>query len=82
MTANRAKFGIYNFTANTTGAASVQPLGLVVNEPLAADAANNTLNSNFVNNVNNMGTVTYSPLAEGLASVGAILCLKFCPCGR
>ena len=70
MTANRAKFGIYNFTANTTGAASVQPLGLVVNEPLAADAANNTLNSNFVNNVNNMGTVTYSPLAEGLASVG------------
>lgn len=70
MTANRAKFGIFNFTANTTGASNVQPLGLVVDEPLAVNPADNTLDSAFVNNVNNMGTVTYSPLAEGLASVG------------
>jgi len=70
MTANRAEFGIYNFTASTEGASSVQPLGLAVNEPLAADPEDNTLDPNFVNNVNNMGTVTYAPLAEGLASVG------------
>ena len=70
MTANRAKFGIYNFTANSSGASRVQPLGLVVNEPLTADPDSNVLDPNFVNNVNNMGTVTYSPLAEGLASVG------------
>jgi type IV pilus assembly protein PilY1 len=70
MTANRAKFGIYNFTSNSSGASNVQPLGLVVDEPLAADPANNVLDSNFVNNINNMGTVTYSPLAEGLATVG------------
>ena len=70
LTANEAKFGIYNFTSTTSGASRVQPLGLVVDTPLAANPANNTLNSSFVNNINNMGTVTYSPLAEGLASVG------------
>jgi type IV pilus assembly protein PilY1 len=70
LTANRAKFGINNFTANASGASNVQPLGLVVNEPLAAVPANNVLDSNFINNVNNMGTVAHSPLAEGLASVG------------
>ncbi len=42
----------------------------MVNTPVALDPQNNTLNSSFVNNVNNMGTVTYSPLAEGLAQVG------------
>ncbi|MEE9566915.1 MAG: PilC/PilY family type IV pilus protein, partial [Desulfobacteria bacterium] len=70
LTANQASFGLYNFTSNHSGASSVQPLGMVVNTPLAALPENNTLESNFVNNVNNMGTVTYSPLAEGLASVG------------
>jgi len=70
LTANSAKFGVYNFTATASGASSVQPLGMVVTEPLAANPANNTLDSSFVNNINNMGTVTYSPLAEGLASVG------------
>jgi len=55
-------FGIYNF-ANTSGASQVQPLKQVVD-------GNGFLDSNFVNNVNNMGTVTYSPLAEGLATIG------------
>lgn len=70
LTANKTEFGIYNFTSNSNGASRVQPLGLVVNTPLAANPANNTLGSSFINNINNMGTVTYSPLAEGLASVG------------
>ena len=70
LTSNKATFGIYNFTSNASGASSVQPLGTVVTTPLAALPENNVLDSSFVNNVNNMGTVTYSPLAEGLASVG------------
>ena len=70
LTANKAKFAIYAFTSNSNGATNVQPLGLVVNEPLADDPANNTLDPNFVNNLNNLGTVTYSPLAEGLTSIG------------
>jgi hypothetical protein len=67
---NKANFGIYNFTSNADGASNVQPLGLVVDTPLAAQPENNALDPNFVNNVNNMGTVTYSPIAEGLARVG------------
>jgi type IV pilus assembly protein PilY1 len=70
MAANQANLSIYNFTANANGASNVQPLGMVVNTPLAADPANNTLQSNYVNNINNMGTFSYSPLAEGLASIG------------
>jgi type IV pilus assembly protein PilY1 len=70
LTSNKAKFGIYNFTSTPEGASNVQPLGMVVNTPLATLPENNTLDSSFVNNINNMGTVTYSPLAEGLAQVG------------
>ncbi|MCU0558817.1 MAG: PilC/PilY family type IV pilus protein [Desulfobacterales bacterium] len=70
LAANRAQFSIYNFTANASGASRVQPLGLVVAPPLAADPADNILDSNYINNINNMGTVTYSPLAEGLATIG------------
>jgi len=62
-TNNKAYFGIYNF-ATTEGASSVQPIGMVV------DISTGALDPNFVNNINNMGTVTYSPLAEGLAQVG------------
>ncbi|OGQ98935.1 MAG: hypothetical protein A2505_03360 [Deltaproteobacteria bacterium RIFOXYD12_FULL_55_16] len=69
-TANRAQFGIYNFTANSNGASNVQPLGMVVTTPLVSPSSSNVLQSNFVNNINNMGTVNYSPLAEGLASIG------------
>ncbi|MGD8523332.1 MAG: PilC/PilY family type IV pilus protein [Desulfobacterales bacterium] len=70
LAANKANFSIYNFTDNADGASNVQPLGMVVNTPLAPVPEDNTLESNFVNNINNMGTVTYSPLAEGLARVG------------
>ena len=70
LAANQAQFGIYNFTSNADGASNVQPLGMVVDTPLAAQPENNTLDSNYVNNINNMGTVTFSPLAEGLAKVG------------
>ena len=65
---NRAQFGIYNFT-NVEGASSVQPLGMVV-DAVATLPENNVLDSSFVNNINNMGTFTYSPLAEGLATIG------------
>jgi type IV pilus assembly protein PilY1 len=70
MTANKAQFGIYNFTSTTVGASSVQPLGDVVATVVEGDPAANVLTSNYVNNINNMDTVTYSPLAEGLATIG------------
>jgi type IV pilus assembly protein PilY1 len=68
VTSNKASFGIYNF-ASVEGASSVQPLGMVV-DTIAPLPEDNVLDPNFVNNVNNMGTVIYSPLAEGLATVG------------
>jgi hypothetical protein len=61
----KAKFGIYYF-ANDSGASQTQPLKFVVN-------ADGTLTSEFTNNINNMHTVTYSPLAEGLSTVGYYL---------
>lgn len=68
-TSNKANFAVFNF-ANDVGASSVQPMKQVVTTVDPVDSANNVLDSNFVNTINNMGTVTYSPLAEGLASVG------------
>ena len=68
LASNQARFGIYNFT-NNEGASSVQPLSMVV-ETVAALPENNVLDSSFINNINNMGTFTYSPLAEGLATIG------------
>jgi type IV pilus assembly protein PilY1 len=68
LTSNQASFGIYNFT-NVEGASSVQPLSMVV-ETVNPLPENNVLDPNFINNVNNMGTFTYSPLAEGLATIG------------
>lgn len=68
LTSNKASFGIYNFE-NYEGASSVQPLGMVV-DTVEALPENNILDPNFINNVNNMGTFTYSPLAEGLATIG------------
>ncbi|MFO7982953.1 MAG: PilC/PilY family type IV pilus protein [Desulfuromonadales bacterium] len=67
--ANRANFAIFNF-AGDDGASSVQPLKTVVETPLAENPDDNILNSEFRNAVNNMGTVTWSPLAEGLATIG------------
>jgi len=69
LASNKAQFGIYNFSSTSQGASRVQPLGMVV-DTLVSPPENNILEPNFVNNVNNMGTVTYSPLAEGLAAAG------------
>ncbi|UCG14623.1 MAG: hypothetical protein JSU72_09330 [Deltaproteobacteria bacterium] len=68
LTSNKGKFGLYSFTSSSEGASNVQPLQMVV-DTVAADPSSNILDSSFVNNVNNMGTVTYSPLAEGLATI-------------
>jgi hypothetical protein len=68
--ANKAEFGLYAFNTDFEGAKREQPISEVVNTPLAADWANNTLTVDFYNNVNKMETTLYSPLAEGLASVG------------
>ncbi len=61
-TGNKAKFGIYYFS-NDKGATRAQPLEIVAD-------ANGILTSAFKNNINNMHTVIYSPLAEGLSTVG------------
>jgi type IV pilus assembly protein PilY1 len=70
LASNLAYFGIYNFT-NYEGASSVQPLSMVV-DTVNTPATSNVLDPAFVNNVNNMGTFTYSPLAEGLATIGGL----------
>jgi len=62
VTQQKAKFGINAFTSTAAGSSNVQPLGFVY------DAAGN-VDPNFVNTINNLGTVYYSPLAEGLAAV-------------
>ena len=72
LTSNKAKFAIYNFTSTTEGATSVQPIGDVVST-LGDTQEENILDSAYVNNINNMGTVIYSPLAEGLASIGGYI---------
>ena len=74
----QAKFGIYYF-ANITGGSQAQPLSFAVQaDPDGADndgdgdtdEFDEILTPAFMNNINNMGTVTYSPLAEGLSSIG------------
>jgi len=70
ITSNKANFGIYSFTSTTNGASNVQPLGEVVTTVVEGSPDNNILNPNYVNNINNLGTVNYSPLAEGLATIG------------
>ncbi len=59
LASNLAYFGIYNFT-NYEGASSVQPLSMVV-DTVNTPATSNVLDPAFINNVNNMGTFTYSP---------------------
>ncbi|NLC71947.1 MAG: hypothetical protein GX751_11395, partial [Desulfuromonadaceae bacterium] len=68
QTANKAKFGLYHFIDTPTRA---QPIKMVVQTPLAANPAENILSSEFVNNVNNMASGTYSPLARGLSFIGS-----------
>ncbi len=74
----KAHFGLYYF-ANATGGSQAQPLQLVVKaeeDGLDSDGDGNIdefdeiLTSAFINNINNMHTVIYSPLAEGLSTVG------------
>jgi Tfp pilus tip-associated adhesin PilY1 len=72
FTSNKAKFAIYNFTSTPEGASNVQPLGDVVTT-IGATPADNILDPNYINNINNMGAVTYSPLAEGMARIGGYL---------
>jgi type IV pilus assembly protein PilY1 len=69
LSSNRAKFAIYDFTSMTQGASRVQPIGDVV-DVLGAVPEDNILDTNYVNNINNMNAYLYSPLAEGLASIG------------
>ena len=70
ITSNKADFGIYSFTSTTNGASNVQPLGEVVATVVEGNPDANILDPNYVNNINNLGTVNYSPLAEGLATIG------------
>jgi Tfp pilus tip-associated adhesin PilY1 len=72
LSSNKAIFAIYNFTSTPEGSSSVQPLGEVVST-LGATAPENILDPNYMHNINNMGTVTYSPLAEGMARIGGYL---------
>jgi hypothetical protein len=72
LTSNKAQFAIHTFTSTASGASNVQPIGNVVTT-LGAFAADNILDPNYVNNINNLGTVTYSPLAEGLGSIGGYI---------
>ncbi len=72
LSSNKAKFAIYNFTSTADGASNVQPLGDVV-VTLGATPEDNILDPNYINNINNMGTVIYSPLAEGMGRIGGYL---------
>ena len=72
LSSNKAKFAIHAFTSTSAGASNVQPIGNVVTT-LGAFPADNILDPNYVNNINNLQTVTYSPLAEGLASIGSYI---------
>ncbi|MBT8364611.1 MAG: hypothetical protein KJP23_07875, partial [Deltaproteobacteria bacterium] len=69
LSSNKAIFAIYNFTSTAEGSSNVQPLGEVVTS-LGGIPEENVLDSNYINNINNMGTVIYSPLAEGMARIG------------
>ncbi len=68
-TADEAKFGIYNFE-NDEGGSRARVLALQVDTQGDQDPANDTLDNDFVNKVNSMATTLYSPLAEGLQTVG------------
>ncbi len=70
LTSNNANFAVFGFTDNHNGANNDVPIGPVVSTVVEGDPASNTLDSNVVNKINNMGTTEFSPLAEGLQSVG------------
>ncbi len=72
LSSNKAQFAIHTFASTSDGATNVQPIGDVVSS-LGEFAADNVLDPNYVNNINNLQTVIYSPLAEGLASIGGYI---------
>ena len=72
LTSNKAQYAIQSFTSTSEGSSNVQPLGDVVSS-LGAKPAENVLDPNYVNNLNNLGAVIYSPLAEGLSSIGGYI---------
>ena len=72
LTANKAQFAIQAFTSTSNGSSNIQPIGNVVSS-LGAFAEENILDPNYVNNINNLQTVIYSPLAEGLAATGGYI---------
>jgi len=74
----KAKFGLYYFS-NDVGGSQAQPLKFAVkanpdgvdnDSDGDTDEMDEILTSTFINNINNMQTVTYSPLAEGLSTIG------------
>ncbi len=69
LSSNKAKFAIYRFTSTSQGSYNVQGLDDVV-DTLGATPEENTLSPEYINVINNMGTVLYSPLAEGMATIG------------
>ncbi|MDH4321052.1 MAG: PilC/PilY family type IV pilus protein [Desulfobulbaceae bacterium] len=68
-TANRTEFAMYQFTGGN-GATQKQPLKDALATVDAADWQNSTLVSEYWSNIDNMDTNAYSPLAEGLMTVG------------
>lgn len=73
MSANKVYFGVQKFSSNGNGSVNSQPLQLNVDEPLQADPADNTLDADYVNGLNNMSTFPYAPLAEGVADAADYL---------
>lgn len=70
MASNNAKFGTFTFTSSADrGSPNQQSFQFQV-DTLGATPKDNVLKVDFVNTINNLGTVAYSPLAEGLATVG------------
>ena len=67
--ANRVKFSLYQFTGDN-GATQKQPLKDALNTVDPVDWHNSVLESEFWTNIDSMASNAYSPLAEGLMTVG------------
>jgi len=71
-TRGAANFGLFNFSSATNGANNALPIKAdIITTFHPTDPEQNALDPNWVNNLNNMGTVDYSPLAKGLANIGS-----------
>ena len=67
--ANKVKFALYQFTGGN-GATQKQPLKDALDVVDSNDWQNNVLVSEFWSNIDSMASNAYSPLAEGLMTVG------------